>query len=327
MRLTSPELDRPVLTLADLEAFDPRAPAGKPERRFCCPLPACSGKPIDAAHRTLSLNVNTGVWTCYRCGGAGQLREHWQPPAQARQIQLRRAFSLSPDRPIEPQKADPDWQGHLAGAIPIADTQGARYLALRGIRAELATAAGVLYAPAFFNRPAVLFPLRDRTGALVGLSGRYIDQGAPKARTVGRKKLGAFATLGAFKGEPWVITEGPIDALSLAVAGVPAIALDGVSWPDWLPPAAAFKRVAVALDADERGDRAAPKLTAALQRFGANVERWRPIAKDWNEALGRHGVEALKAELLPVARLTWWQRLEAAGIDTGRPAREVEPPR
>ena len=319
--------DRPILTLADLEAFDPRASGGSRERRFCCPLPACAGKPIDAAHRTVSVSVATGAWTCYRCGGSGKLRRHWQPLAQARQIQLRRAFSLSPDRPNESQKPDPGWQEHLAGAVPIADTRGARYLQLRGLRAELATAAGVFYSAAFFSRPAVLFPLRDRVGQLVGLSGRYIDKGTPKARTVGRKKLGVFATLGAFKGEPWVITEGPSDALSLATAGVPAIAFDGLTWPDWLPAAAAFKRVVVALDSDEPGEEAARKLTAALHAYSAKVERWRPEAKDWNETLLCYGADALKAELLPVARLAWWQRLEAAGIDTGRPAYEVELPR
>jgi hypothetical protein len=39
------------LELADLERFDGRAPAGRVERRFCCPN--CGGdKPLDAAHRS-----------------------------------------------------------------------------------------------------------------------------------------------------------------------------------------------------------------------------------------------------------------------------------
>ena len=120
--------DRPVLTLADLEAHDPQAPAGKRERRFCCPLPACSGKPIDAAHRTLSLNVSTGAWTCYRCGGSGQLREHWQPLTQARRDQARRAFSVSTTPPSQPVEADDkasEWRRQLESAVPGAGTSRA----------------------------------------------------------------------------------------------------------------------------------------------------------------------------------------------------------
>ena len=64
----------PVLTLAELEAADPRAPAGGRERRFACPLPSYADKPRDAAHRSISLNVATGEWTCYRCGAGGRLR-------------------------------------------------------------------------------------------------------------------------------------------------------------------------------------------------------------------------------------------------------------
>jgi len=80
--------------------------------------------------------------------------------------------------------------------------------------------------------------------------------------------------------------EAPIDALSLAACGVLAIALCGKSWPDWLPPAAAFRQVAVALDADKAGDDTAMALTVQLCSFGASVERWRPSSgKDWNEIL------------------------------------------
>ena len=215
------------------------------------------------------------------------------------------------------------WRQQLAGAVPVAGTPGADYLAGRGIPVERAAAAGVLYAPRFYGRPAVLFPLRNRAGELVAVGGRYIDEGTPKARTAGPKKFGVFSTLGAFKGEPRVITEAPIDALSLAVAGIPALALDGVTWPDWLPKATAFQRVALAFDADDPGDIAAGKLTTALQRFGAKVERWRPITKDWNDDLTTLGVDLVRDRLLPVAKLAWWQRLEAAGIDTGRSAHEV----
>ncbi len=65
-----------------------------------------------------------------------------------------------------------------------------------------------------------------------------------------------------------------------------ALALVGTAAPAWLPQAAAFRRVVVALDADDAGDRAATGLTDALASFARSIERLRPPAgKDWNDAL------------------------------------------
>jgi DNA primase len=96
-----------------------------------------------------------------------------------------------------------------------------------------------------------------------------------------------------------VICEGPIDALSLAACGVPSLALVGLAMPEWIPAAAAFRTVALALDADQAGDQAAALLAPRLQSFGATVRRWRPSGvKDWNEALQQLGEEALAAAVL-----------------------------
>jgi hypothetical protein len=67
---------------------------------------------------------------------------------------------------------------------------------------------------------------------------------------------------------------------------VPAVALVGTAAPAWLPQAAAFRGVVVALDADDAGDWAAAGLMATLASFARSVERLRPSAgKDWNDAL------------------------------------------
>jgi Toprim domain len=51
-------------------------------------------------------------------------------------------------------------------------------------------------------------------------------------------------------------------------------------------PAAAFRRVVVALDADAAGDRASDALLRELAPFARSVERVRPPSgKDWNDAL------------------------------------------
>jgi len=308
------------LTLADLEAADPHAPAGTRERRFCCPLPACAGKPQDAAHRTLSVNVRTGAWHCFRCDARGVLREHWRPPPERRRTQLRRAFALdsvpaaslpaaravvTENRPTAgetAQKTPFDWRAAYDHAEPLPASVGARYLASRGVPVQLAEQAGVRHAPRWYGRPAVLFPVCDAAGQLVAVSGRHLDGGTPAAHTGGAKSQGLFATPGALSAARVVITEAPIDALSLAAAGVPAVGLCGTSGPDWLPQSCAFRAVAVALDADAAGDAAAARLTPALVALGATVERWRPSAgKDWNELVARHGLAALAAALRPPA--------------------------
>jgi hypothetical protein len=295
----APRTDRPggaVLSLADLEAFDPQ-PAGRgDERRFSCPLPACAQKPRDRAHQSLGVNIATGLWLCHRCGSRWKLRERWEgrPWREVRRRRALEAFTL----------ADPPAPGHaastaalasmLAACVPVADTPGEAYLFRRGIGCDRATAAGVLFARDWYGRPAVVFVLRDRAGRAVAASGRYLDRRPPKTRVAGDRRLGVFATAGAVDGtvggtdqpSPLVLVEGPCDALSLAECDVPAVALVGTAAPRWLPQAAAFRRVVVALDADDAGDRAAAVLTAALASFARSVERLRPPAgKDWNDAL------------------------------------------
>jgi len=101
-----------------------------------------------------------------------------------------------------------------------------------------------------------------------------------------------------------VIVEAPIDALSLAAAGVPAIALCGTAIPRWLPSSVAFRRVVLAFDADKAGDEATTKAASEFRTFGCSVERWRPSLKDWNEVLLAHGSEKLRQALLAdLARL------------------------
>jgi hypothetical protein len=293
--------NRPILTLEDLEAHDPRSRDGGRERRFLCPLPACADRQRGERHRSLALNVESGLWTCHRCGAGGRLREHWPSASRLgrpRRV-ARRAFAKAAVRHASPASAPSvaAARERYAAASPLVGTPGADYLATRGIVLELADAAGVRYAADFYGRPAVLFPLRDRSGRLIAVNGRYVDgRSDPKARTAGPKSLGLFATAGALDGEQIVICEAPIDALSLAMCGVPAVALCGTSGPDWLAAACAFRRVALAFDVDEAGDRAATDLAPSLRSFGARTERRRPeCAKDWNDLLLERGAQAVRA--------------------------------
>lgn len=289
------------LTLAQLEAFDPKAPDRGAERRFCCPLPECSDKDVDAEHRTMGVNTETGQFHCFRCGAKGLLRDRWtDTPPPTRQSKsrasARRAFSLTPERSKVAAVDVDEWRAKVArSTIALSDpaaAAGVTYLASRGIPADFAERQGVGFVRRWLpDRPGILFRIVDRAGELVAAQGRYVDgREDPKARTSGELKSGAFLTAGSLEADRLVVCEAPIDALSLALAGHPAIAFCGLTAPDWFVEAAAFRKVAIAFDADDAGDAAAKELCDRLTSFGATVEHWRPTGfKDWNEMLMAKG--------------------------------------
>lgn len=302
------------------------------ERRCLCPLCGQS-KPKDTAHRSLSLNVSNGLWRCYRCGERGKVREAWEersslPRRERARLGLSQAFALPAPIVAEPTdealpevgEAQPPiaaWKRELRGLRPLDDTRGAAYLRGRGLDGEIAAAAGARFSPDFMGRPAIVFPLRGPLsaakcsgeggshrrcsealyGPLRGVHARYVDgRDRPKARTLGDKRLSLFATAGAFSPilPALIVTEAPLDALSLAQASYPALALCGTEPPTWFHRLAAFRRVLLAFDADDAGERAADKLAPVLESFGARCERLTPeSAKDWNEALQNEGRDAL----------------------------------
>lgn len=315
-----------VLSLAELDAFDPGPRHGE-EWRYCCPRPGCQGKTVSRAHRSVSVNSRTGAWHCHRCGESGLLLE-WRDPAPARpafsprqqsRAAARRTFALGEPAPRASRRATPTLPPPAAVApaaaralpdlpelLPLAGTPAEAYLRGRGLADRVAEAAGARYAPRWYGGPAVVFPIVDAAGVQVAAQGRYLDSAAqPKARTVGRSRDGVFVTRpAAWASALVIVTEAPLDALSIAHAGFAALALVGTHFPAWLPRALALKWVFLAHDADAAGDDAAARLTAALHPLGARLERLRPAGgKDWNELLQQHGrsdlADALGRIVLP----------------------------
>ena len=307
------------LSLAALEAHDPtggkRAGAN---RRFKCPK--CGG-----TKRNLSVEPQSGLWQCFKCGEAGKLSEFWEHRGDSmagantgnsyrQKAQIERA-RLSQLRPVEPQngaKTDDgsaaDWRARLRTLAPLAKcdgkaTPGAAYLESRGIPLEVAQLAGVRFSPDWFGRGAAVFPIRDHTGALVAAQGRHTT-GAGKF-TTGPKSRGVFFAPAKVSGQAFgalesrgpgvIVCEAPIDALSLAVCGFPALALCGVngtatSGPAWLHIACGLRRVFLAFDDDDAGQAAAGALAGKLSIYGARCQRLAPeTGKDWNEALQTSG--------------------------------------
>ncbi len=318
------------LSLAELERFDPRAPRNKVERRFCCPL--CGGnKTISPEHRSVAANVNTGQWMCHRCQQSGLLKEYWkeQPQnlpyraqvQQRKQAVLRQFFAVSPTPVKQPthhskeeqQKVDRIRSRYEEWVKAFPGSPAEKYMITRGIPRELALATGCGYAASWghweqqggeWNMVGadrrVIFPVHDRDGNLVSISARAIDSNYFGAKVVsrGQKKMGVFNGCGGLKADIVIITEAPIDSLSLSLAGYPSIAMIGTSWPDWLWLRCSFRTVGIATDADEAGDEAAKKLTKMLAPLGSRCVRLRPDGgKDWNEVLVKAGVEALISQV------------------------------
>jgi Toprim-like len=266
-------------------------------------LPACAEKQHGRGHQCFAVNTDTGAYHCLRCNAKGKLRDFWTeptPPQSRRaqgQVQLRKAFALTPQRASTTTPID---HAERLG-VPINDgAAGAAYLERRGIPLQLAAAAGVRFSATWgasskwSGVPAVVFPMRDESGAYVAAHGRYVT-GNLKARTEGPTSLALFETPGALEVQTFALVEAPIDALSLTALGLPAVAMVGTSPQAWLHRHVYERRVLIATDADDAGDTAAAALVAQLGSFGAQVERLRPPVptKDWNEALSVYDRDTL----------------------------------
>ncbi len=327
---------RPVLSLADLEAFD--LPQGRDPEKVCR-CPECKG-----SERAFHFNTATGVYNCKRasCGIRGKLSDFWQDRPQQNGKQRARsalsaAFSLAPKdcspnainarhSATEREQSAPatsapataaTWQALFAQSKPASGT-AAEYLARRGIpdaTSEAAAARVLRFYPGGYARDYVVFPFCDRDGAPVAFQARAIDGEADGHRAYGTKGDGVFSTRAdALQAASVILCEAPIDALSLAVCGFEAIALGGTSAPEWIAKACAFRRVLIGFDNDQNGagDTAAAKLTPELESFGASVARLKPYRardetkSDWNAMLQAHAARLVQAHLR--------DELEAAGV-------------
>lgn len=141
----------------------------------------------------------------------------------------------------------------------------------------------------------VCIPWRGLDGAIATIQRRRCDAatGERYALPSGRAPsapYGAEALARAPRGAAIVIVEGAADVLAaraLARGPIVALGLPGVgAWRASWATLATGRRVLVALDADAAGDRSADVLARDLAAAGAShVERVRPPAKDWCDAL------------------------------------------
>jgi hypothetical protein len=196
-----------------------------------------------------------------------------------------------------------------ARALPLSGSSAEAYLAKRRVPLAVAEAAEVRCTEDLEGRAAVLGRLVGPDGALRAVHGRYLHNAADQGKmlTVGQPG-GVFATRGGLDADPLILVEGLFDALSLAAAGLPAVATIG-RWVDWLAAAPAGRDVWLAFDANRPGERWVKAWAQAL--CGGRLYRLRPPGGrgDWNSAARRIGA----AELARWVRREAGRHLEAIG--------------
>lgn len=264
-----------VLSMAILERHDPESPRRQPERRFLCPLPACSGNQNPREHRSLAVKVADGLWTCHRCHESGKLAEFWtDAPAGVTYTPSKKTSKpvhvLQPDKTIDECPLDDirlDWLSKQPRLSADTAAPGREYLNLRGLDIEQCIAAKVIYTPDFRGRPGVIFPMYGdiQRKVLGGAQVRFIDNNPDLHRMETFKGSNMsqtmFMTAGAIpenRDHAWFlcVTEAPIDALSLSSAGIPAVATVGRKslLPTWIMRVLKFPAfVILATDNDKAG--------------------------------------------------------------------------
>ncbi len=184
------------------------------------------------------------------------------------------------------------------------------------IRKEL-TAAGLITAAGseFFFRCVVL-PLLDLAGVVVGMYGRGID--GDRHLYLPGPRRGLVNAACAATTDEIIITESVIDAMSFLEAGIPnAIPIYGVNgWTsdhDDLLEKHRIRRVVLALDSDDAGQKASAAIGAKLLARAIDITNVVFPAKDANEMLTGLGADGFASE---------WKKLvrSAASTQTGSSA-------
>lgn len=266
---------------------------GAGQRRIICPF--CSGqrKRMNQTAKTMSLKIDQEgfVYTCWHCSANGG------EPFETRNYQM------------QPAMKQPE--------VTVLSEDGLSYLLTqRGISHTTAMTAGLFEASSWIRdlqaeTTCVGFPYYDEKGAKTGAKLRAIKakgftmQGA--ARTFfGQERL--------VPGEPIIICEGEMDALSITEAGLP----NGISVPHGAPPPpkpgatpsdANDKRlecvwnargllqgapkVIIAVDNDAPGEALAEELARRIGKAKCWRVRWPDGVKDANEFLLTHGAADL----------------------------------
>jgi twinkle protein len=279
------------------------------------PCPDCSPTRAKKGERCLSVKkADDGavLYQCFHCGFAGAIRPE-------------KPFRQTGNRTNGHSYTPPSIQLPPGGLSEKAIT----YLASRSISKETAEKYGAFSAVKYFRT-------KTWSGEAEGIGFPYVMEGKPEAakyRMIDGKSFTQDGAARSFFGvqhvldgsQPLVITEGEIDALSMAEAGV----LNAVSVPSGAPAepirdnaqrddrrfgylarsadvVKLFKKVVLALDGDAPGQNLFDELTRRIGRHLCYKVEWPADCKDANDVLRTLGKDKLRqlvadAKPLPLA--------------------------
>lgn len=234
---------------------------------------------------SLSLSLTKGVWWCHACGKGGGVRRL----AQLLGGDLDAADLAVRTLNLDPEEPGPDFTVH---ARDCSDYLGwdmswpevvMEYLRTKRLSSRVVPEFDLGWDE---RRKAISIPYWDN-GKCVSIQYRYAD-GSKNQETGGKRILYNVDTLrGA---ENVILCEGEsdthrmwteVDAWSydIAVGGVPGAASGNKRWDLWSLDLLWAKRVWIAFDADEAGDKGAE---LAIRTLGEKAVRLRPEGgKDW----------------------------------------------
>ena len=283
--------------------------------------PYCKPRPTKGNTQTFSINLQTGQFKCLRasCGVSGNMitlsrdfdfslgneaDEYYRPRRQYRKLK-------TPKEPIRPKEA------------------AVRYLESRGIPAEIAHRYEITTQTDHDN--VLVFPFYDDQGNLQFVKYRKTDYDREKDKNKEWCEKDCRPILFGMKQcsedhDRLVITEGQLDSLSVAAAGIEnAVSVPngakGMTWVpycyDWV---SSFSEIVVFGDC-EKGH--ITLLEDVQRRFPGRIKHVREEdyqgCKDANELLQKHGSGAVRravenAVLVPIQRVLSLADVEAVSI-------------
>lgn len=294
---------------------------GAGQRRIVCPFCANQRKRMNQTTKTMSLKIDQEgfVYTCWHCSANGG------EPFETRNYKMQPAAKPTP--------------------LTVLSEDGLSYLLTqRGISHATSMTAGLFEATSWIRETqnettCVGFPYFDEKGVRTGAKLRAIKT---KGFTMQGQARAFFGQERLVPGEPIIICEGEMDALSITEAGLP----NGISVPHGAPPPPkpgatpsdandkrlecvwsarsilqAAPKVIIAVDNDAPGEALAEELARRIGKAKCWRVRWPEGIKDANEFLLAHGPEDLRgyideeAEAWPLSGVHQASDFKAALVD------------